>query len=58
MHYHLIEHIISKVTLMEVEKAIWLFYDSYPLCWLYPCQRVLQIALSQSPLVALKSDFS
>lgn len=31
MHYHLIEHIISKVTLMEVEKAIWLFYDSQAL---------------------------
>jgi len=29
MHYRLIEHIISEVTLMEVEKAIWLFYDSH-----------------------------
>lgn len=34
MHYHLIEPIISKVTLMEVEKAIWLFYDSHPACFI------------------------
>lgn len=29
MHYHLIEPVTSKATLMEVEKAIWLFYDSH-----------------------------
>lgn len=34
MHYHLIEPIISKVTLMEVEKAIWLLYDSHPACFI------------------------
>lgn len=44
MHYHLIEPIISKVTLMEVEKAIWLLYDNHPACFI--TDRLFDTALS------------
>lgn len=34
MHYHLTEPIISRVTLMEVEEAIWLLMAAAPACFI------------------------
>lgn len=34
MHYHPIERVIGRVTLMQVERAIWLFMTATPACFI------------------------